>query len=95
MLLTNLGYESEYAKLDNRKSFSGGSTSIATHSRKNIVATKKKGFLDDSSFTEIRNFDKTQKRKWGKNVPEVKLAGRLERDFIETVKLQTKLALLK
>lgn len=32
--LTNLGCEGEFAKLDNRIKFSGGSTTIVTHSRK-------------------------------------------------------------
>ena len=39
--LTNLGCESEFAKLDVRIVASGGSTTIQTHSRKNIVTTNR------------------------------------------------------
>ena len=73
--LTNLECESELAKLENQISFNGGSTSTATPSQKNIVATN--GFLVDSSFTEISDFDKRQKWRCGRNAPKVKLAKRL------------------
>ena len=49
--LTNLGAESKFAKLDNRLQVSGGTASIETLSRKDIVATN--DFLVDSSFTEL------------------------------------------
>ena len=62
--LKNLGCESKFAKLDNRISFNDGSTSIATHSRKSIVATNR--FLVDSSFTGISD-DKRQNWKWRRN----------------------------
>ena len=37
--LTNLGGESEFAKLDNRLKVCGGSTSFQTLSQKNLVVT--------------------------------------------------------
>ena len=37
--LTNLGCESEFAKLEARTAASGGLTTVQTHSRKNIVTT--------------------------------------------------------
>ena len=46
--LTNLGCESEFAKLDNRVRVFGRITSVSTHSKKNIVATN--GLLVDSEF---------------------------------------------
>ena len=52
--------ETKFAKLDNRLTVSGGTTSIETLSRKDIVATNT--FLMDSSFTELSSDDK--KREW-------------------------------
>lgn len=46
--LTNLGCESEFAKFDNRIRVCGGSTSVSTLSRKNVVVTN--GLLVDSRF---------------------------------------------
>ncbi|QQP51547.1 Hypothetical protein FKW44_012954, partial [Caligus rogercresseyi] len=49
--LTNLGCESEFAKLDVRIEASGGSTSVHTHSRKNVVTTNR--LLTDPSFSKL------------------------------------------
>ena len=48
--LTNLGCESEFAKFDNRVKATGGSTSVSTLSKKNIIATNK--LLVTSDFTD-------------------------------------------
>jgi len=48
--LTNLGCESALAKLDNKIKVSGGSASVSTFSKKNVVVTN--GLLVDSSFCD-------------------------------------------
>ena len=60
--LTNLGCESEFAKLDVRIAASGGSTTIQTHSRKNIVTTNR--LLTDPSFSELGSSETQQKCEW-------------------------------
>ena len=62
--LTNLGCESEFAKLDNRVKISGGSTSIRTHSMKTIVATNR--LLVSSDFLEKTDVEKRQQWKWAR-----------------------------
>ena len=54
--LTNLSCKSEFAKLDNSVSVSGGMTSVSTHSKKNIVATN--GLLVDSEFLNKTELEK-------------------------------------
>ena len=78
--LTNLGCEGEFAKLDNRVKVSGGSTSVETHCRKNIVSTN--NFLVDTSFTELSDEYKRKQWKWARASPEVQQAKKLHKDFI-------------
>ena len=54
--LTNLGCESEFSKFDHRVKVTGGSTSIQTHSKKNIVVTN--GLLIDSAFKKLPENEK-------------------------------------
>jgi len=91
--LTNLGCESEFAKLDNRITFSGGSTTVRTHSRKNVVSTDK--LLKDSSFTDLSEDEKLKKWKWARCSEEVAQVKKLEQEFIAKVKTSQQLALLK
>ena len=91
--LTNLGCESEFAKLDNRVKVSGGSTSVETHSRKNIVSTN--SLLVDTSFTKMTEIERKTQWKWARKSPEVQEAKKLHKDFLETVKTSKKLALQK
>ena len=91
--LTNLGCESEFAKFDNRVKICGGSTTVTTLSRKNLVMTN--GLLRDSFFTELTCGDKRKKWKWARTSDEVKLARKLEKDFIATVQAARGLAIVK
>lgn len=91
--LTNLGCESEFAKLDNRVRVSGGMTSVSTHSKKNIVATN--GLLVDSGFLNKTESEKKLKWKWGRNSKETRTLRKLEADFLETVKSAKRLSLVK
>ena len=56
--LTNLGREFEFAKLDVRIVASGGSTTVQTYSRKNIVTTNR--LLTDPSFSELGSTEKQE-----------------------------------
>ena len=49
--ITNLGCESEFAKLDNRIKVTGGSTSVQTLSKKNVIANSK--FLSKADFQSM------------------------------------------
>ena len=91
--LTNLGCESEFAKFDYRVKVSGGSTSIQTHSKKNIVATN--GLLIDSSFENMSEEGKMQEWSWARRSKETSEVRKLEKDFIQTVKVTKKIALVK
>ena len=62
--LTNLGCESEFAKLDVRIAVSGGSTAVQTHSCKNMVTTNL--LLTDPSFSKLGSTEKQQKWKWAR-----------------------------
>ena len=61
--LTNLGCESEFSKFDHRVKVTGGSTSIQTHSKKNIVVTN--GLLIDSAFKKLPENEKKNKSSHG------------------------------
>lgn len=91
--LTNLGCESEFAKLDNKIRVSGGSTSVPTYSRKNVISTN--GLLVDSEFVNMPEEERLKRWKWARKSDEVIRVKKLEKDFIETVKVACRLALLK
>ena len=91
--LTNLGCESEFAKLDNRISMSGGSTTVQTHSRKNVVMTNR--LLVDTSFTQQSEAERQERWKWARTSDEVANVRKVERDFIETVKNASRLSVIK
>ena len=91
--LTNLGCESEFAKLDVRIVVSGGSTTVQTHSRKNIVTTNR--LLTDPSFSELGSTEKQQKWKWTRTSKNVAAVKAIEANYLQTVKMSKKLAVLK
>ena len=91
--LTNLGCESEFAKLDNRIIISGGSTSIETLSRKNVILTNR--LLVDPTFTQQSSDDKRSRWKWARTSEEVANVKKVERNFIHTVKNANRLSVLK
>ena len=91
--LTNLGCESEFAKLDVRIVASGGSTSVQTHSRKNIVTTNR--LLSDPSFTTLSNAEKRNKWKWARTSDNVSDVKEIESNCLHTVKMTKRLALMK
>ena len=91
--LTNLGCESEFAKLDNRISISGGSTSIETLSRKNVILTNR--LLVDPTFTQQSSDEKRSRWKWARTSEEVANVKKVERNFIHTVKNANRLSVLK
>ena len=104
--LTNLGCEGEFSKFDNRISFSGGSTTVLTHSQKNVVSTDK--FLTSKLFMETPASEKKECWKWARVSDEVKAAKEiesklncddlqkfLESRFIENVKISQNLATVR
>ena len=91
--LTNLGCESEFSKFDHRVKVTGGSTSIQTHSKKNIVVTN--GLLIDSSFKDLPEREKRLEWSWARCSKETTEVRKLEKDFVETVKATKKIALIK
>ena len=91
--MTNLGCESEFAKLDNRVRSSGGMTTIKSHSIKNIIATN--GLLVDSEFTAMDEQERKRRWKWARTSEPVKEIKKLEKDFLATVKAAKELALIK
>ena len=92
-LLTNLGCETEFSKLDNRIKACGGSTSIQTLSRKNVIVSN--GLLINSDFESKSTEEKQKSWKWARCSPEVKRVKKLEADFLATVHAAKKMALLK
>lgn len=91
--LTNLGCESEFAKFDNRVRASGGSTSIQTHSKKNIIYTNR--LLVNSDFTSKSEEDKLQQWSWARKSNETREVRKLQKDFLATVHATKKIALVK
>ena len=91
--LTNLGCESEFAKLDNRLKVCGGTTSIQRISQKNIVTTN--AYLVDSEFQSKSEDDRKGEWKWARTSEAVKTVRKMEKDFLATVKLSKVLALQK
>lgn len=91
--LSNLGCESEFAKLDNRLKVCGGTTSIQTLSQKNVVTTN--AYLMDSCFDNKSAFEKRQEWKWARTSRQTEIVRKMEKDFIATVKQSKLLALQK
>ena len=91
--LTNLGCESEFAKFDNRIRASGGSTSIETLSKKNIVLTNK--YLVDSGFSAQTQEEKLKQWSWARSSKEANDVKKLQKDFLATVQATKKIALIK
>ena len=91
--LTNLGCESEFAKFDNRVKATGGSTSVNTHSKKNIIATNR--FLVNTDFSTKSNPEKREQWAWARNSKEAKEVRKMQDDFIETIHTQKKIAIIK
>ena len=83
-LFTNLGCESEFAKLNNRLKICGGTTSVQMLSRKNVVRTN--AYLVDLCFLDMSDDDKRQQWKWAQNSQEVQHVRKLEEEFMTTVK---------
>ena len=91
--LTNSGCESEFSRLDHRIKASGGSTSIQTHSRKNMLVSS--GILVNSEFESKTSDEWKLKWKWARGSEEMKKVKNIEEDFLAQVKLANKLALHK
>ena len=91
--ITNLGCESQFAKMDQRIHVTGGSTSVQTLSRKNIIATN--AYLIDSTYVHMDEKDKRSKWKWARHSDEVKAVRKMEEDFLLTVKNSKHIALAK
>lgn len=66
--LTNLGCESDFVKLS-LITFSDGSITVRTHSRKIVVSMDK--LLKISSFTDLSEDEKLKKWKWARCSKEV------------------------
>jgi len=91
--ITNLGTEGEFAKLDNRIAISGGSTSVKCHRQKNIISTNR--LLVDPSFQRLSEEDRMREWKWARTSDATEDAREIEANFLSTVKVTKKLALLK
>ena len=91
--ITNLGCESQFAKMDQKLHVTRGSTSVQTLSRKNVVATK--AYLVDSTCVEMDEKDKRSKWKWARHSNEVKTVRKMKEDFLLTVKNSKQIALVK
>jgi len=91
--ITNLGAEGEFAKLDNRIAISGGTTSVKCHGQKNIISTNR--LLVDPSFQRLTTEDRTREWKWARTSDATEDAREIEANFLSTVKVTKKLALLK
>ena len=91
--VTNLGCESELARLDNRIKVSGGTESVMSMSRKNIIATN--GLLVDSAFMEMTREETKERFKWARKSEQTLAVRKLEKDFILTVRASKGLVLRK
>jgi hypothetical protein len=91
--LTNLGCEGEFAKLDNRISQSGGSTTVKTLSQKNVVTTNR--LLVDQTFTSLSDKEKSDKWKWSRTSDQVSDVKEIEANYLLTVKMSRRLAVAK
>lgn len=91
--LTNLGCEGEFAKLDNRLRVSGGTTSVETLSRKNIVATN--SLLNEPTFQDRSEQERLEDWKWARSSEETKAVREMQKDFLSNVKASVRLSLTK
>ncbi|ESP02454.1 hypothetical protein LOTGIDRAFT_172011 [Lottia gigantea] len=91
--LHNLTCESRFAKLNNQVAASGGMTTVKTHSDKSIISTN--GLLINEEFTSLDETEKRLRWKWGRTSQPVQDVKQLEKDFLATVKMAKRLALLK
>ena len=81
--MTNLGCELELAKLDRIK-ICGGTTSIQTICRKNVVTTNV--YLLNSDFLDLPIREKKKRWKWARTSGEIGQVRQLEADFLAKVK---------
>jgi hypothetical protein len=91
--LSNLGCESEFAWFNNRVKISGGTESVESISRKNVISTN--GLLVDSAFLGLSNEERSNEWKWARHSTATLEARKLQRDFIATLKQIKKLVLAK
>ena len=91
--LTNSGCESEFAKFKHQIKANGGSTSIQTLSRKNIISSVK--LLADPKFMSKSLDERKSCWDWARTAEEVKEVKKLEKEFLAKVSLSKKLALYK
>ena len=91
--LTNLGCESESAKLDNCMKICGGTTSLQILSLKNVVTTN--AYLVDSYFMDKDNDEKRRECKWARTSEKTEIVRKMEKDFLATVKQSKILSLRK
>ena len=89
--LTNLGCESEFAKFDNRVKATGGSTSISTLSKKNVVATNR---LLVTEFNNLSGSEKKKEWAWARNSKEAKDVRAMQKDFLEKIKTTKTIAIM-
>ena len=71
-------YKSEFSKFDNRTKHSGGSTSVQTHSWKNIVVTNR--LFVNSDFEDKSETEQKVKWHWARSSKETKQVRKLEAD---------------
>ena len=91
--ISNLGCESEIAWLDNRLKFSGGTTTITTLSRKNVVSMNR--FLVDDYFQNATDEERRQRWKWARTSEQVKQVQKLNADFLAILKALERLSSIK
>ena len=91
--ITNLGAEGKFAKLDTSIAITGGTTSVKCHKQKNVISTNR--LLVDPSFQRLSEEDKMREWKWARTSDATKDAREIEANFLSTVKVTKKLALLK
>ena len=72
---------------------SGGTTSIDTLSRKDIVATN--ALLVDSSFTELSSDEKKKRWKWGRASENVKSSKKAQQRFTQDHRNQQEVSIRK
>lgn len=91
--LTNLGCEGQFAKFDNRVKVGGGSSSVETLSKKNIVSTN--SLLTDDSFTFLSESERREQWKWARNSDETEEARIKHKAFLSNVQAASELSLRK
>ena len=85
-VLSNLGYESKMAKLDDKLKSSGGGISLKTISNKDKISSIR--LFQHENWRSSTTAERRADWSWARNSPEAKLVNEMGKQYLETAKAE-------